>query len=128
MHFYCLNFPQMNTMQQPIAATPYHAKTSVFTFQRLFAWCREQEKNRLLWLAAMITAHGCVITPITALLVTLSGNNIILWAFVIASMGMTLIVNLAALPTKITIPVFFLSILIDLAVIGYCIAMIISIS
>jgi hypothetical protein len=32
-------------------------------------------------------------------------------------MGMCLVTNLAALPTKITLPIFFLSLVIDLAII-----------
>jgi hypothetical protein len=36
-------------------------------------------------------------------------------------MGACLVVNLAALPTKITIPVFFISVLIDLVIIISCI-------
>lgn len=38
-----------------------------------------------------------------------------------AAMGITLIVNLAAMPTKITIPTFILSVLIDIAIIAICI-------
>jgi hypothetical protein len=37
------------------------------------------------------------------------------------AMGVTLIVNLTALPTKITIPIFFLSIVVDIAVVVACI-------
>jgi hypothetical protein len=37
-------------------------------------------------------------------------------------MGITLVTNLAAMPTKITIPVFFLSVLVDLVIIASCIA------
>jgi len=37
------------------------------------------------------------------------------------AMGLTLIVNLAAMPTKITIPVFALSVIIDIAIIIGCV-------
>lgn len=57
--------------------------------------------------------------------VVLAGNHFIFWPFVIGAMGITLIVNLAAMPTKITIPVFFFSVLVDLAIIAACIAMIV---
>jgi hypothetical protein len=50
----------------------------------------------------------------------------VLWAFVIAAMTMSLVTNLAALPTKITIPVFFFSLMIDVAVIINCIAFMIN--
>jgi hypothetical protein len=49
--------------------------------------------------------------------VLMGGNSLPLFILAIVSMGMTLVTNLAALPTKITIPVFFLSILIDLGIV-----------
>ena len=36
-------------------------------------------------------------------------------------MGMTVITNLTAMPTRITIPVFFFSVLLDLVIIVTCI-------
>jgi hypothetical protein len=92
---------------------------SVWT--HFISWCKGQEKNRFMWLAAGLTGHGCFITPLTLFVVMLSGNSMFLWALVIAAMTMTLVTNLAALPTKITVPVFFLSVLIDLGVILSCI-------
>ena len=105
----------METLQQVYNAS-YVERESVIT--QFFAWCRNQEPYRYGWLAAIIALHGCVFSPITVLMIALGGNNIILWAMAIGAMGMSLITNLAALPTKITIPVFFVSILIDLVVIG----------
>jgi hypothetical protein len=40
----------------------------------------------------------------------------------IVAMGISLVSNLAAMPTKITIPLFVLSIIIDLVVIGFALA------
>ncbi len=100
---------------------PVQAKKSGL-LHRFMNWCRGQEKNRLGWLAVIIAGHGCIITPITLLIVMLSGTNFIVWPWIIAAMGMPLVSNLAALPTKITIPIFFLSIVMDFAIIGYCIA------
>ena len=89
---------------------------------RFISWCKSQEKYRFGWLAVIIAGHGCVLTPITLFAIILSGNNMVFWSMAIAAMGMSLITNLAALPTKITIPVFFLSLMIDLMVIVNCIA------
>ncbi len=85
-------------------------------------WTKEQDKNRMLWLAIAVAGHGCVITIITMFVILFTGNNFIFWPFAIGAMAMTLIVNLAAMPTRITIPVFFLSILIDVVIIALCIA------
>ena len=81
-------------------------------------WTNNQEKYRLGWLAAILTLHGCFLTPLTILFVVISGNNIFLFVTAIVAMVMCLITNLAALPTKITIPVFLLSILIDILLIS----------
>lgn len=111
----------MNTLQQ--SYTPaYKQAATVNPWKKFINWCDQQEQSRFLWLAIGVVGHGCVFTIITIVAVLLSGNNFIFWPFAIAAMGMTLVTNLAALPTKITIPVFFFSLLIDLVIIGMCIA------
>ena len=84
-------------------------------------WCDHQEQNRFGWLAAAIGGHGCVLTPLTLFAIVLSGNIFFLWVVAIAAMGMCLVTNLAAMPTKVTIPIFLLSILIDIAIVVFCI-------
>ncbi len=54
--------------------------------------------------------------------VLLAGTNLTLFIVAIVAMGMSLVTNLAAMPTKITLSVFALSILIDLIVIGIAMA------
>ena len=97
-------------------------ETKVPVWTKFVAWCNTQEQYRLGWLAAAITLHGCVLTIFTMFAVVLAGNHFIFWPFIIGGMGITLVVNLAALPTKITIPVFLFSVLVDLAIIISCIA------
>ena len=89
----------------------------VSAWRKFIDWCNGQEKYRLGWLAAALTLHGCVLTIFTMFAVVLAGNHFIFWPFIIGGMGITLIVNLAAMPTKITIPVFFFSVLVDLLII-----------
>ena len=88
---------------------------------RFLHWCHGQDKYRIGWTAASLAIHGCVITPLTLFAIILSGNNIVLWVLALASMGAALVTNLAAMPTKVTIPVFLLSIVIDLTVIISCV-------
>ena len=95
--------------------------TRVSAWRKFIDWCNSQEKYRFGWLAAALTLHGCVLTIFTMFAVVLAGNHFIFWPFIIGAMGITLIVNLAAMPTKITIPVFFLSVLVDLVIIISCI-------
>ena len=94
-------------------------KSSLLT--RFINWSESQEKNRYGWLGLILTAHGCVLTPITLFAIVLSGNNIIFWFMAMAAMGMALTTNLAAMPTKVTIPTFVLSIIIDIALIVSCV-------
>jgi hypothetical protein len=96
--------------------------TKVSVWKKFISWCDGQEKNRLGWLAGALTIHGCLLTILTMFAVILAGNHFIFWPFVIGAMGVTLVVNLAAMPTKITIPIFFFSVLVDLIIIISCIA------
>lgn len=95
--------------------------TKVSAWRKFINWCERQEEYRLGWLGAAITLHGCILTILTMFAVIMSGNHFIFWPFVIGAMGTTLVVNLAAMPTKITIPVFFFSVLVDLVIIISCI-------
>ena len=110
------------TITQSYLQNPTDTDNKTSLWKRFISWCDGQEKNRFGWLAASLTIHGCVLTIFTMFAVILSGNNFIFWPFIIGAMGITLVVNLAAMPTKITIPVFFFSVLIDLSIIASCIA------
>ena len=113
----------MNTLQHSYGTLHIPVQQKKFTLVRRFIdWCTGQENNRLAWLAVIIAGHGCIITPLTLGFVMLTGNDFSVWPWIIGAMGMALISNLAAMPTKVTIPVFFLSLLIDLAVIIKCVA------
>lgn len=80
-------------------------------------WCEGQQPNRLLWLGVALAGHGCILTPITVLAVLLAGANFFLFMLAMVAMGIALITNLAALPTKYTIPAFLLSIVIDIVIV-----------
>ncbi len=88
---------------------------------RYFKWCAGQEEKRLEWLAFAIAGHGCILTLVTLFAIILSGNLLVLWIIATCAMAMCFITNLAALPTKITIPVFMFSIIIDLFIIAYAV-------
>ena len=108
----------MQTVLQQSYARPYNEtiqKSSIWA--RFIAWCKNQEENRFLWLGIVLVFHACFITPLTLFVVMYTGNSIVFFAFAIAAMAMVLVTNLAALPTKITIPTFLLSIILDLAII-----------
>lgn len=108
----------METTLNQTIATSYTAsgpQTSIFT--RFISWCEAQQFNRVLWIGLALMGHGSIFTPITAMVVLTTNNSLPLFMLAIAAMAMTLVVNLAAQPTKITIPVLLLSILVDIGII-----------
>ena len=111
----------METMQQYFTSIPLKGTTKKTIVHRFFDWCKTQENNRVLWLAIIIAGHGCFLTPLTVMFVMLAGNSMLLWSLAMAAMAMSLVTNLAALPAKITIPVFLSSLVIDLTIITICI-------
>ncbi len=111
---------------QTYAPVATNTTTTVPVYKRFINWCAAQEENRLAWVAAIIFSHGCIITPLTLLFVMLSGNSFVFWPFVIGAMGASLIANLAAMPTKWTLPVYFLGILVDIVIILQCIGVLLA--
>ncbi len=107
----------MQSISHPIehSYTVSSSKTSLF--RRFINWCGTQEENRFMWLAGSLVLYGCVLSPITVFAVFLAGNGMLLWALTIGSMAVVLISHLAALPTRITIPIFFAGVLVNAAVI-----------
>lgn len=86
-------------------------------WSRFIEFAENQQFNRLMWLAFGVLGHGTVFTIATMAVVLMTGAVFPLLAITCFSMVAVLIVNLAAMPTKITIPVLALSLLVDLAVI-----------
>ena len=108
----------MQTIQQTFSPAFAPASTKQSLFSRFIAWCDSQEPYRFGWLAVILAIHGCVLAPVTVMSIAMGGNHFAFWGITIGAMAIALIPNLAALPTRITIPAFFLSILLDVAVIA----------
>ncbi|MEO8582708.1 MAG: hypothetical protein ABI415_02865 [Flavitalea sp.] len=85
-----------------------------------FTWCAGQENNRLLWLGIALVGHSAVLTPLTMSVILLTQFNFTLLMITLFAISISVVTNLAALPTKITLPVLFLSVLIDLGVMLFC--------
>lgn len=111
----------MTTVKLHNIPANYHTSAPSF-LTRFISWTRTQENNRLLWLGIILAAHGCILTPMTVMSVFLIGaGNLALVVLAIIAMGMALVSNLAAQPTRVTIPVFVLSVLIDLSILVACV-------
>lgn len=108
----------MGTTINPSFSRTYHrSKSGYSVFRRFFNYCKNEQHNRLLWLGIALATHGCVLTPITVMAVLLAGANLYMLVTALVAMGLALVTNLAAMPTKVTIPVFLLSIIIDIVLI-----------
>jgi len=113
----------METSIQHAYAPSYSKAAAKKTlWEKFINWADSQEENRFGWTAFTLAGHGCFFTIVTVATILLTGNNFIFWPFAIAAMTIPLIVNLAALQTKITIPVLFFSVLVDLVIIALCIS------
>ncbi len=98
---------------------PGTRKESIFS--RLIEWAtQEDEKRHLAWVGGSVTSMTAVFFPITMGVILLNGAG---FGFIIAAMVslvLVVVTNLAAMPTRYTIPCFFLGILIDLGVVVGC--------
>src|SRR3712207_4033755 len=111
------------TIQQTISTTYTNTSNKTSLFSQFINWCEGQQKNRFIWLAVALFGHGCALTPLTLFAVILSGNLLFFWIMAIVAMMTALVTNLAAMPTKYTIPAFLLSIVMDLIIIASCISL-----
>lgn len=108
----------MPTVINPALHHDYdHAKEKSSLLERFLTWSQNQQENRFLWIGIALAGHGCALTPITLYFVILAGMNFTLFMLALGAMAMAVVVNLAALPTKVTIPVLLLSALVDVTVI-----------
>lgn len=106
------------TFNSTVTPSYAHSTSGTSLLGRFFQWCSAQNENRLLWLGIILAAHGCILTPVTVMISFIGGQaNLTLIVMAILAMAMALVTNLAAMPTKYTLPVFALSILIDIAVV-----------
>lgn len=96
-------------------------KTTTSVFQNFMAWCNKQEDSWLLWLGVAILGGIATVLPIKLLAVVfLAQNDFTLWTITCFVNVFILIVNLAAQPQKIALPVLFFVWSIDASIIFYC--------
>ena len=101
----------------------YSIKPHGNVFAQFISWCESQESNRFFWLVVSFFVQVGLTLPLTAIfIVFLAGNNLLLWMIIISVNIPVLILNLAAMPTKTTLPFVFFGWLTQIAVILYCIA------
>jgi hypothetical protein len=84
---------------------------------RFLTWAKSEEKNRIAWMGISITTMSAVFFPITMSAILFNGAIFKLIIGSIFSLALVVIANLAALPTKYTIPAFIAGIIIDIVLI-----------
>jgi len=89
----------------------------VSLWKKFIHWCSKQEENRLGWLAASFIVHGCIFVPMTIMIIAASGNNFVFIALALGAMIVAITASLADLPTRISLPVFFFTLALDILII-----------
>ena len=114
------------TLNQTINTTYTESLAQPSLWSRFMTYSKGQEHNRIMWVGLVLAIHGCALTPITVMATLFAGPNFFLFMTAMVAMGIALVTNLAAMPTKITIPAFALSVLIDIVVLISCVGLAIS--
>jgi hypothetical protein len=111
-----------NQNVQSLSSTYSHKKENYLT--RFLTWCKAQETDRFLWLGLTFFAQIGLAVPVTACaIIFLGGNSYLLWIIMLAVNVPTLVLNLAALPTKVTLPFLFFAWFTELVIILYCVGL-----
>ena len=107
------------TVSQQDSGYQYHlANKKQGIIASFLSWAEKQdEKNHIAWVGASVTAMSAVFFPLTMSVILLNGAVFGLIIIAMTALALVVITNLASLPTKYTIPFFFLGLLIDAGVI-----------
>jgi hypothetical protein len=104
-------------ISHPISFTHESTRSLRSLVNKFLTWSADQQENRLAWQGIGLLVFGCFLTPLSVLMISLTGANLFFILIALVAMGVTLVVDLTAMPTKITIPAFFLGVVADITVI-----------
>ncbi len=97
------------------------AKKNSGLLHRFINWCEGQEENRILWMVLTYLGQiGLALPCAMAAIIFLGGNNFNLIMLTCLINVPVLAINLAAQPTKITLPALFFALLADAVIIMGC--------
>lgn len=111
------------TLNQTLNTTYTGSFSQTSLWSRFMAYAKGQEHNRIMWVGLVLAVHGCALTPITVMATLFAGPNFFLFMTAMVAMGIALVTNLAAMPTKITIPAFALSVIMDIVILISCVVL-----
>ena len=96
----------LQALQQKKYGTTTKANAGIIS--KFMQWCERQEDNRFTWLGVSLFGSIGGVLPLTLLLVSLAyPGNFVLWIASAAVNVPVLAINLAAQPTKVTLPFLF---------------------
>ena len=107
-------------LKHPINIPQESKKSPRSLIRNILNWNSKQQENRIGWEIAALVAFGCILTPLTILMASLTGANLVFIMTAIVVMEVNLMTGLLVLPTKISIPIFLAGIIIDFAIIIIC--------
>jgi hypothetical protein len=88
-------------------------------FSRFMSWAaNEDEERHIGWVGITVTTMTAIFFPLTMALILMNGAVFGLIVAAMVSLVLVVVTNLAAMPTKFTIPFYLLGILIDVTVIA----------
>jgi hypothetical protein len=89
------------------------AKENQSVIVRFFQWASSQEKNHVGWVGLSVMLMAAVFFPLTLTAVLFNGPAFSLIIVAMISLVLVVITNLAALPTRYTIPALILGVIMD---------------
>ena len=114
----------MSTTISPIRSSEqkytYHlAAKRPSALSRFLKWAESEDEERHLgWLGITVTSMSTIFCPLAMAIILMNGGAFALIIVVLVALALVVVSNLAALPTKYTIPFFFLGVLMDIAAMG----------
>lgn len=108
-----------HTISHPPLTLVHDRKSHSSVFSRFFAWATNQdEKFHVGWVGASVMLMGGVIFPSAMAFILMNGAEFSLIMAAMSTLVLVVVANLAALPTKFTIPFLFLGVLTNLVLIS----------
>jgi hypothetical protein len=104
-------------ISHPISNTYESTGSFRSMINKFLTWSADQQENRLAWQGIGLLVFACFLTPLSLLMMSLTGANLFFILIALVAMEVTLVLDLAAMPTKITIPAFFLGVVADITII-----------
>jgi hypothetical protein len=102
---------------------PYYNSTTLDNhaepiLTRFINWSKNEEKNRIAWVGISIMLITAIFFPVTMASILVHGGTFKLIIGAMFSLILVVVPNLAALPTRFTIPAFFTGVFIDIILIA----------